>query len=57
MERLRVWNPTLRKSREGWGTHRIVSQKKSEEVWVTRSINSAADRQTLFPQCRMFSYS
>jgi hypothetical protein len=23
------------------GTHGMVSQKKSEEVWVTRSINSA----------------
>jgi hypothetical protein len=56
-ERLRVWNPTLRKSRQGWGTHGMVSQKKSEEVWVTLSMNSAANRQTLLPQCRMFPYS
>ena len=33
-----MWNPTLRKKREEWGTHGVVSYRKSEKRWATRSI-------------------
>jgi hypothetical protein len=28
--KLSVWNPTLRKKREGWGTRRLMTEPKSE---------------------------